>query len=208
VLHPRRTRQGGLRGAAEHVGHEHHGDSTIELSSEGARHDLDLPDGGGDARVGPGDLSSYLRVLTLQLDCHEASGPPPFRDGPTRRETQPPPRRRMWTARPACCRDGWVTHAEGRLRALNLAAVTAEKTACRRPAASLDLPSQGPAPRGPELVLFKLLPVAVVALMVFTPWGQALQLRAAQVFGARAAQVVKDGTPTTPAPLTPQPTNS
>lgn len=57
-------------------------------------------------------------------------------------------------------------------------------------------------------MLFKLLPVAVVALIVFTPWGQALQLRAAQVFGARAAQVVKDAIPTTPAPLTPQPTNS
>lgn len=56
--------------------------------------------------------------------------------------------------------------------------------------------------RWPELVLFKLLPIAVITLVVFTPAGQALQLKAAQMFGDRAAQVIVDGipTPTAPAP--------
>lgn len=56
-------------------------------------------------------------------------------------------------------------------------------------------------PRWPEAVLFKVLPLAVIAMVAFTPLGQALALKATHMFGTTVAQVVQqDGSLLSPPP--------
>jgi len=46
---------------------------------------------------------------------------------------------------------------------------------------------------------------AAILIIVFTPWGQELQLRVAGVIGTQLAPVVQDGIPASPPPEAPRP---
>lgn len=54
-------------------------------------------------------------------------------------------------------------------------------------------------------MIFRVLPLLVIVLIVFTPFGQDLLVKAAGFVGQQGAKTIQDGFPTEPSPRTPSP---
>lgn len=76
------------------------------------------------------------------------------------------------------------------------------RPASRRPATP---PQRSRAKRWAEPLLFRVLPLLMIVLIVFTPFGQDLLIKAAEFAGQQGAETIQDGFPTEPSPRTPSP---